>query len=54
MRYLKGRGYRIGVLSNSRVRSRAISRILEEEGLSGYVDVLVSSADTGIRKPDPA
>lgn len=53
LRHLKDRGYRIGVLSNSRFRSSSISGILEEEGLSGYVDVLISSADTGIRKPDP-
>ena len=54
LRYLKERGYRIGVLSNSRYHGCTISGILEDEGLLQYIDTVISSADIGIRKPDPA
>ncbi|MCQ2079448.1 MAG: HAD-IA family hydrolase [archaeon] len=53
LRYLKDNGYRVGVLSNSRYHSRTIRGILEDEGLLGYIDEVVSSADIGFRKPHP-
>jgi putative hydrolase of the HAD superfamily len=53
IRTLSERGYRVGVISNT------ISRVLvpgelEEAGLKPFLEGLVMSSLTGIRKPDPA
>jgi HAD superfamily hydrolase (TIGR01549 family) len=47
---LRGRGYRLGVVSNADGRVR---RLLEETGLSQYLDVVVDSSEAGVEKPDP-
>ena len=52
--YLKSQGYRIGVYSNTRYHSPTLMGMLEDCGLLKYIDRVVTSADTGFRKPDPA
>ena len=52
--YLKSQGYRIGVFSNTRYHSPTLIGMLEDCDLMRYIDRVVTSADTGIRKPDPA
>lgn len=47
---LKGRGLKIGIISNWDSRLRAVVSGL---GLGSYVDDVVCSADVGLRKPDP-
>jgi putative hydrolase of the HAD superfamily len=47
---LRERGYRLGVISNADGRVR---RLLEEAGLSRFLDVVVDSAEAGVEKPDP-
>ncbi|MCD6122626.1 MAG: HAD-IIIA family hydrolase [Spirochaetales bacterium] len=52
IRELYSRGYKIGIVSNT------VSRVLvpgeiEETGLAEYIDVLIMSSITNIRKPDP-
>jgi putative hydrolase of the HAD superfamily len=47
---LRGRGLKIGVISNWDTRLKAISDGL---GLTPLVDFLVISAEAGVRKPDP-
>ena len=48
---LRGRGYRLGVVSNADGRVR---RLLEHVGLLVYLEIVVDSAEVGIEKPDPA
>jgi putative hydrolase of the HAD superfamily len=50
LRELRGRGLRLGVVSNWDTRLRRISAGL---GLDRLVDFMVISAEVGIRKPDP-
>jgi putative hydrolase of the HAD superfamily len=50
LRELRGRGLKIGVISNWDSRLKAISDGL---GLTPLVDFLVISAEAGVRKPDP-
>jgi putative hydrolase of the HAD superfamily len=50
LRELRGRGLKIGVISNWDTRLKAISDGL---GLTPLVDFLVISAEAGVRKPDP-
>jgi len=50
LRDLRGRGLRLGVVSNWDTRLRRISAGL---GLDRLVDFLVISAEAGVRKPDP-
>ena len=47
---LRARGYRMAVISNADGRVRGL---LEEAGLTGYLEFVVDSADVGIEKPDP-
>jgi putative hydrolase of the HAD superfamily len=47
---LRGRGYRLAVVSNADGRVRAL---LETAGLSGYFEFVVDSAEVGVEKPDP-
>ncbi|NOY10456.1 MAG: HAD family hydrolase [Spirochaetes bacterium] len=52
IRELYSRGYRIGIVSNT------VSRVLvpgeiEETGLAEYIETLIMSSMTNIRKPDP-
>ena len=47
---LRGRGYRLAVVSNADGRVRGL---LEETGLSGYFEFVVDSAEVGVEKPNP-
>src|SRR5262249_46687349 len=47
---LAGRGYRLGVVSNSNGHVR---RLLERARLAPYLEVIVDSAEVRIEKPDP-
>ena len=49
--YFKDRGYRIGVLSNTSYRGAVVKGLLEDVGFDHLIDVVVSSADVGYRKP---
>ena len=53
VKLLSERGYRIGVISNT-VSRVLVPGELDEAGLTPYVDVLVMSSITGVRKPDPS
>ena len=46
------RGYRIGIISNT-VSKILVPGELEEAGINPYIEILVMSSITGIRKPDP-
>jgi len=47
------RGYRLGIISNT-VSTVLVPGELEEAGITPYIEQLVMSSITGIRKPDPA
>ena len=47
---LRGRGYRVGVVSNADGRVRGL---LERAGLSPFLEVLIDSSEVGVEKPDP-
>jgi len=47
---LAGRGYRLGVVSNSNGHVR---KLLERAGLASFLKVIVDSAEVQIEKPDP-
>jgi putative hydrolase of the HAD superfamily len=47
------RGIRMGVVSNSSFAARTLERELDRHGIRGHFDFVVSSADYGVRKPDP-
>ena len=49
-RRLRERGLKLGIISNW---DRRLVRLMEGLGLSTYLDAVISSADIGIRKPDP-
>jgi HAD superfamily hydrolase (TIGR01662 family) len=49
---LRQRGYRMGVVSNAS-DDRDVKTLLEKTGVIPYLDVIVTSAAAGIRKPNP-
>ena len=51
LRYFRDRGYRVGVLSNTSYRGSVVKGLLEDVGFDHLIDVVVSSADVGYRKP---
>jgi HAD superfamily hydrolase (TIGR01509 family) len=52
--YVKERGYRMGLLSNTMFRGEAHRRDLERFGLGGYFDAMLFSGDAAKWKPNPA
>ncbi len=48
-----GWGFRTCVISNSSFSGAVIERELVRQGIRGYFEFVISSADYGIRKPDP-
>jgi len=50
---LHSRGYRVGIISNT-ISLVLVPGELEEAGLNPYLESLIMSSTTGIRKPDPA
>ncbi len=51
LQYFRDRGYRIGVLSNTSYRGEVVKGLLEDVGFDDLIDVVVSSADVGYKKP---
>lgn len=51
--YLKSRGYRLAILSNSIFSAATLKKYLDKFGLSSYFEEVVSSADIQYRKPSP-
>jgi putative hydrolase of the HAD superfamily len=49
---LKKKGYRLGLISNA-ANTADLNRLIDNHGLRDYFDVVVISAEEGIRKPDP-
>ena len=49
---LKFRGYRVGVITNAIFPGHLFQPLVNELGLSGYIDAFVSSADLGVAKPN--
>lgn len=52
MERLRSMGLRMGVISNIISRS-VVPHFLAEYGIDGYMDCVITSCGTGIRKPDP-
>ena len=50
---LHARQIRMGVISNSSFAASTLERELQRQGIRGYFEFVISSADYGIRKPDP-
>lgn len=53
MEALRGDGLRLGLISNIISRS-IVPHFVAEYGLTPYMECVITSAGTGIRKPDPA
>jgi len=51
--FLHGRQIRMGVISNSSFAASTLERELQRQGIRRYFEFVISSADYGIRKPDP-
>jgi len=49
--YFRDHGYKIGILSNTSYRGSVVKGLLEDVGFDHLIDVVVSSADVGYRKP---
>ena len=47
---LRGRGYRVAVVSNADGRVRGL---LEDTGLAAFLEFIIDSAEVGVEKPDP-
>lgn len=52
LRRLRGDGVRIGAISNAYFSGRVLHRELERHGLADSMEIVLSSGDLGIRKPD--
>jgi putative hydrolase of the HAD superfamily len=50
---LQSRGIRLGVISNSSFAASTLERELRRQSILRYFQFVISSADYGIRKPDP-
>ena len=50
---LHGMGLRLGMISNI-ISTTLVPKVLEEYGVAQYMECVVMSSSTGIRKPDPA
>lgn len=53
MKALRDMGVRLGVISNI-ISTTLVPRALREYGIADYMECVVMSSETGIRKPDPA
>ena len=51
--YLHGKGYRLAVCSNSRFSSACLRGLLDGYGILDRFEAVISSTDTGHRKPSP-
>lgn len=53
LKYLKERGYKLAVLSNSIFSSATLKKYMDKFGILSFFDEVVSSADIHYRKPSP-
>lgn len=53
LEYVKKRGLKVVIISNTSFSAKAVAKMLENVGLLQYVDYIVSSADTEVVKPNP-
>lgn len=53
LEYLKKRGLKVVIISNTSFSAKAVAKVLENAGLLQYIDYIVSSADTEVVKPNP-
>jgi len=51
--YIKGLGYKIGIITNTSLSEEGIWRILRNINLSKYIDIVLSSATEEVKKPFP-
>lgn len=51
---LRGRGLRLGIVSNAAYRPRLMKQQLAALGLASYFDGVTFSSEVGVRKPHPA
>lgn len=52
MEALRGMGLRLGIISNI-ISLSVVPHFLKEYGIDGYMDCVVTSSGTGVRKPSP-
>ena len=52
MEALRGMGVRLGVISNI-ISTSVVPHFLREYGIAGYMETVVTSSETGVRKPSP-
>lgn len=52
IRTLSGMGVRMGIVSNI-ISTSLVPHVLKEYGIAPYMECIVLSSETGIRKPDP-
>ena len=52
LQQLHARGYRLGVISNAANRQDVLT-LVEKAGVGPYLDFVLTSAESGIRKPSP-
>ena len=53
LRELRGRGLRLGIVSNMTLRADLMRQDLDRLGIGPLVDATTFSSETGVRKPDP-
>lgn len=51
--YLKERGYRMSIISNTSFSEEGLRRILKNIGLDTYFEVVIASSSEGVEKPFP-
>ena len=51
--YLREKGYRMGIISNTSFSEEGLIRILKNIGLDAYFEVVISSSSEGVKKPFP-
>jgi putative hydrolase of the HAD superfamily len=52
LEYLRAQGYRLGLISNAGDDAN-VQRLIDQAGLRPYFDAILSSAQSGVRKPNP-
>ena len=53
LEHIEGRHLPLGVVSNSSFVGPTLEKELSRQGIRRYFDFVISSADYGVRKPDP-
>lgn len=50
---LQARGYRLGLISNA-ANQQDVATLVEKAGIGAYLDFVLTSAESGMRKPSPS